>query len=163
MHRRQNAADLLRTRRIELRQQRRQGGVDLHRREAGIVHVQDDPLGIFHETNAVLGHVGSSGRGDARIGKDDTAAAVGSLDAPEQRAFVLRVRRFICERNGARRNPDEMATAQRHGAARAIVRSKRAKCRLCSGAARSSAARRLRSMTRPGFVPEGHSCGGRDK
>jgi hypothetical protein len=43
------------------------------------------------------------------------------VDAPEKRALVLRLRRFICERNGARRNPDEMATAQRHGAARPIV------------------------------------------
>src|SRR5690242_18689821 len=76
----------------------------------GIVHVQYDPLGIFHETNAVLGNVGSSNRGDARISKNHAAAAVRSLDAPEKRALVLPARRFICERSGARRNPDEMAT-----------------------------------------------------
>ena len=155
----------LRARGIELRQQRRQGGVDLHCREAGIVHVQYDTLGIFHETHAVLGDVGSSSRRDARISKNDAAAAVSSLDAPEKRALVLRVGRFACERNHARGKSDEMATAQRHDAAR---RS----CACCGLNAQNAGfvpvghargrldCASLALVTRAWLFPHGHSCSG---
>src|SRR5262249_57891755 len=66
MHRGEDAADLLGTRRIKLRQQWRQAGINLHRREGGIVHVQNDTLGTVHKTNAVLRNLGNNGCGDRR-------------------------------------------------------------------------------------------------
>jgi len=108
-------------RRIELRPQWRQVRINLHRREAGIVHVQHETLCAFHEPNAVLHNLGNNGRGDARISERDAAAAIGTLDAPKKGVLLLRLSPFARERGCARCSGDKVAARKRHDAARAIV------------------------------------------
>jgi len=133
MHRGEDAADLLGTRRIKLRQQWRQAGINLHRREGGIVHVQNDTLGTVHKTNAVLRNLGNNGCGDARVAEHDAAAAVRTLDTPEKGAFFLRLNPFAPERDCARCSADKVAACQRHDAARAIGTVGTRRMRLGSG------------------------------